>query len=579
MLFNRSSGSRKWLFTLLSLLVMGALVLAACGPAADDNGAATTDPATGDDNGETDDPPAEEPEPGEPGPAVGGIMQLRLDREPDNFNPILYSTAYGGAIVGEVFDSLFEFDTNWEPQPMLAESWDFEDELTLVINLKQGVKFHDGGDFTADDVVFTLMSIKADDYDGPRSSSMAPVESVTARDTYTVEIKLVEPFAPVLNNINYGIMQAANFEGTAVGDFGEHERTMSPIGTGPYKFVEYERGEYVILERNDDWHMSEEKGGAPFAAQQHWKVIPDDQVALAAFENGEFYLETPSPDQANRLKEEYAGILEPIDYERNGWGFMSLNTFRGHLQDKRIRQALTYGLDRQTIIDVALDGLAVVPVGPIPPVSWAFDDSLDVYTYDPDKANELLDEAGWEMGDDGFRYKDGEKLVLRFYGSSGSPLIENLTTIAKQNWADVGIDTVLELMDFDAMLDNFVGPGDYDITFYAFNLGLDPDSLYGLFHTDSMHIVDDVAQGFNRMRYSNPRVDELLEEGRREGDPDVRKRIYAEAQNIINEDAPVILVYSNLYTDFYNAEKVLGGVVNFPGAGASYLYGWWLEEQ
>jgi peptide/nickel transport system substrate-binding protein len=128
-------------------------------------------------------------------------------------------------------------------------------------------------------------------------------------------------------------------------------------------------------------------------------------------------------------------------------------------------------------------------------------------------------------------------------------------------------------------MDNYVAPGDYDIVFYAFNLGLDPDSLFGLFHSSAMNIVDGVAKGFNRARYQNPRVDTLLEEGRRETDPAKRKQIYAEAQSLIADDVPFIPMYSNLYTDFYNGERILGGVTNIPGLGIQYKYRMWMVEE
>lgn len=514
-------------------------------------------------------------------PAVGGEINLRLDKDADNFNPILSSTSYGSEIYQHVYDSLFEFNEKWEPTPRVAEKWSWSaDSMTFTVKIREGIKFTDGGDLTAEDVVFTLMSIKDPGYTGPRASSMTDIESVTAPDKYTVEFKLKKPFAPIFTNINYGILQKKLFEGTSVADMANHKVTMNPVGSGPYILKEYVRGQYAILERNPNWFRSAELGGAPFIQTIRYKVIPDDQTGLAAFENGEIDWAQPTPEEVSRIEKEYAGKVVPVDYERNGWGYMSFNTTRAPLDDKRVRQALVYGLDRQSIIDGVMDGRAVIPSGPIPPVSWAFDSSLKPTAYDKDKAKKLLEEAGYKMGANGMFEKNGQPLKLTFYGSSGSTLIEGLATMARKNWKDIGVELDVQLMDFNAMTDNYLKPGNFDVSFAGFSLGLDPDSLYGIFHGS---LATPNAKGevssFNKMRYVNPELDKLLEAGRAEGDPAKRKTIYSKAQQIIVDDAPVLLVYANLYNQFHSPK--LKGVINFPGSGAttSKLFRWYINEQ
>lgn len=552
---------------LLGLLLAASLVLTACGPK-------STTPAPSD--------PGKDPAPvAKKGPAVGGELMLRLDKDPDNFNPILSSTTYGYNVHSQVYARLFEFNEKFEPKPYVAKSWTPSDNgLTWTIKIHEGIKFHDGAELTADDVVFTLASIMDPGYKGPRKSSVTTIASVTAADKYTVVIKLKESFAPLFVNINYGILQKKLFEGTDVANFDTHPVTMNPVGAGPYKFVEYKRSQYVLLERNPNWFFATgDWAGAPYIQTIHYKVIPDSDTALAALEAQEIDMTTPEGKDVAALKANYKGKLIPVDYERRGWGYIQFNTQKFPTSEKAVRQALTYAVDRQSVINAAMDGLAVIPGGPLPPVSWAADKSLVASAYDVKKAAQILEADGWKKNSKGIYEKNGQPLKLTFYGSTGSSLIEALASITHKNWSDLGVDIDVQLMDFNAMMDNYVKPGKFEVTFSGFTLGLDPDSLHAIFHSSNgQPNAQGMVNGFNRMRYTNAEVDRLLEDGRREVDVEKRKQIYGQAQRLIVEDAPVILMYANLYTDFHTAK--VKGVVNYPGSGAAveFIYRWYINE-
>ncbi|HLN60603.1 MAG TPA: peptide-binding protein [Symbiobacteriaceae bacterium] len=539
---------------LMAVAVAASLVLTACGP----KQAAT---------------PKQEPAATQTAkkPAVGGTMSFRMPKDPDNFNPILSSTSYGSYVHSLVYATLFEFDEKWEPKPYVAESWSASaDGLTWTIKIKQGIKFQDGSDLTADDVVFTYKSIMDKDYTGPRASYVKSFKDISAPDKYTVKVDLKEPYAALLNNLNLGILSKKQFESTPVKDFDKNPVTMKPMGAGPYKFVEYVRGQYVTLKRNENWFMNKEIPNAPYIDTITMKIIPEDATAEAALENGEIdVLPTPDPTNVSRLEKDFANKIGLYNYERNGWGYMTLNVTRPHLNDKLVRQALTYGLDRQSIIDSVMDGRAVIPAGPIPNVSWAYDPSIKAAPYDPAKAKQLLEQAGYKMNASGIMEKNGQPLKLTFYASSGSALIEGIGSIARKNWKEIGVDLDVQLMDFNAMMDNYLKPGKFDISFSGFSLGLDPDQM-SMFHSSQVN-------GFNRGRYSNPEVDKLLEAGVKESDPAKRKAIYSDYQKKLVDDAPVILVYANKYTDA--GSKKVKGVVNVPGIGMSYMYRWYVNEQ
>lgn len=549
--------NRKFALT-FALLVLASLIMTACGPKSQPN-----QPAPG----------TQGNQPATAGkPAVGGETTLRLAKDPDSLNPIISSSAYGSEVYSLVFDGLFDFNEKWEPVPHVAESYKVsEDGLTWTIPIKHGIKFHDGNELTADDVVFTISSVMDKDYTGPRASNVESIKEIKATDKYTVQIVLKEPYAPLLEDISFGILEKKMFDGVKVADMDKAESNFKPVGTGPYKFKEYKRGQYVVLERNENWFASQQYGGAPFLQTVRYKIIPEDATAQAALENGEIDHLQPDPKDVTRLEQDFKDKLVGYNWERNGWGYLTLNVTRPHLNNKLVRQALTYGLNRQSIIDGLMDGRAVVPAGPIPPVSWAFDPSLKAAPYDVAKAKQLLEQAGYKMGANGIYEKDGQPLKLTMYGSSGSSLIEGIAAVAKKNWKDIGVDLDIQLMDFNALLDNYMKPGKFDITFSAMSLSLDPDQR-GLFHSNSV-------SGFNRGRYSNPQVDKLLEDGVKITDPTQRKAIYTEYQKIMTDDAPVILVYANKYTDFVS--KKIKGVVNFPGLGTdyAYVYRWYINEK
>jgi peptide/nickel transport system substrate-binding protein len=408
------------------------------------------------------------------------------------------------------------------------------------------------------------------EYTGPRSASVSSVKDVTAADKYTVQVVLKEAYAPILEDINYGILEKQLFANTPVKDFDKNPVSFKPVGAGPYKFVDYKRGQYVMLERNDSWFMSEKDGGAPFIKSIRYKIIPDESSAQAALENGEIDVLQPEPKEVARLEKDFADKLTPYDWERNGWGYMSFNVTRPHLNNKLVRQALTYGLDRQSIIAGVMDGRAVIPAGPISSVSWAYDPSIKAFPYDPAKAKQLLEQAGYKMGANGIYEKDGQPLKLGFYGSAGSPLIEGIAALAKKDWKQIGVDLDVQLIDYNAMQDNFLKPGRFDVSFAGMSLSLDPDQS-ALFHSSQV-------KGFNKGRYSSPQVDALLEQGVRESDKATRKGIYSDYQKQLMDDAPVLFVYANKNTDFVSSK--FQGVVNFPGAGADYgyIYRWYATK-
>lgn len=498
-------------------------------------------------------------------PAFGGEIVWTLQQGPKIFNSMLANDAYSNLVINVVYDGLLKANTKFEMEPWLAQDMPqiSADGLVYTMKLRSGVKFHDGSPLTADDVVFTYNLPLHQDYKGPRRATFADVAKVEAVDPSTVRFTLKQPSAPFITSLAFGVMSKKAFDGVAVADIERAKASMQPMGSGPFKFVEFKTDQYVMTEANRDWFM---KDKGPFVDKLRFQIVPDSNTQIAKLEAGEVDVLTNTPPQhVDRLKKEKANVLNTYDWPRNGYGYIAFNTERFPTNSKAVRQALSTALDRDAVVKGVLDGQATAAIGPIPPISWAFDSTLKGYGFDLKQAATILEQDGWKKNARGIYEKNGQPLKLTFMASKGSTVVEGILTQARKNWTDLGVDVTVDLLDFQVMIDQYLAPGKFEATFFGFGLGTDPDP-YSLYHSSAGKPDDKgMVFGFNRARYNNPRADQLLEQGRRETDKNKRKQIYADFQKQILEDAPYAWVYVNTYTDF--ASKKIKGVVNYPGYG------------
>jgi len=513
-----------------------------------------------------------EPETGTTGPDLGGSIIFGMTGDPVIFNPILSTDVPSGEIIDLTYSGLVRANENLEMVGDLAEEWSFSDDgLVWTFKLREDVRFHDGEPLTSADVKYTYDAIKDPDYQGIRATDFKPVEKIEAPDDYTVVFYLSEPYAPLLTNLSYGILPKHIFEQTSIKDMKQNEANMNPIGTGPYKFVEWQKGQHIILEANEDYY-----GEGPYIEQVIYKFYQDEQVMLAALEKGDIsYMGSIPPDDIERVRDEYADRFEFVEVPQNGYTYIGLKQTHPILKEKNVRKALMYGLNRQGIVDDILLGYGTVVNSNIPPVSWAYaEGELEEYPYDPEKAKDLLEEAGWVEGPDGIRVKDGEKLSFSVLTSSGSKLNESVMMIAQEDWLDIGVEIHPEFIEWAVLCSQYLDVAQFEAYLLAWSLGLDPD-FYLFFHSDAA--VDERGQlvGFNDVEFKNERLDELLEAGRRELDQERRKEIYIEAQEIVNEELPYVFLFSrNSVAAMDNRVK---GVV-WSALGPMFPELWYIEE-
>jgi peptide/nickel transport system substrate-binding protein len=545
---------RKGFVTAIASVILLALFLGACGPEA------PTPVETGGTNG------------GSETPVKGGQIVFGMTGDPVIFNPILSTDVPSGNINSRVYSSLVRANENMEPIGDLAKEWSVsEDGLVWTFKLRDDVYWHDGTKFTSADVKYTYEAIKHPDYLGIRATDFKPITKVEAPDDYTIELHLDEPYAPILSKLVIGIIPKHIFEEYEIGKMKECPANMEPIGTGPWKFVTWEKGQYIMLEANENYY-----GEGPYIEKIIWKFYGDNQVMLAALENGDIdYMGAIPPDDVARIQEALSETHDIRPVTQNGYTYIGLKQTDPILKDKFVRQALMYGTNRQQIVDHVLMGYGEIMNANIPRLSWAYaGDELNPYEYNPEKAKELLDQAGWKVGADGIREKDGMKMDVKLLTSTGNKVLEAALLIVQQNWKDLGVNVEVEYIEWAVLCEQYLDVAKFQSYALGWSLGIDPD-FYLFFHSDAAVNEQGQLVGFNDVEFKNERLDELLELGRTEMDQEERKRIYIEAQKIVNEELPYVFLYASSSPAAMH-KKVQG--VTWGYAGPMFPELWWIKE-
>jgi len=450
--------------------------------------------------------------------------------EPQSLDPQHVSAVNDFRILMNVYDGLVRYkDGTLEVEPSLATDWTIsEDGTEYTFELREGVSFHDGSPLNAEAVVFSFERIINEDHPYhtgtfPLAFYFSAVDTVEAVDDMTVKFTLNEPFAPFLSNLAYpaGLIVSK----AAVEEHGE-DFDRNPSGTGAYQFAEWQSNTRVVVERNPDYW-----DGAPSLEAVVFRPITDANTRVAEMLSGgiDVMVEVP-PDNVTTFAEDANYTV----YEQAGphvW-FLILNAKEGPFQDKAVRQAVNYAVNKQALVDNVLQGTATVADSPIAPAfNWAYNEDLEPYPYDPDRARELLAEAGAEGAE------------LTFYvteGGSGMLDPVAMGTAIQADLEAVGLDVNIETYEWNTFLGQ-VNPGlegKADMAEMAWMTN-SPDTLP--FLALRTQAWPDQG-GFNSGYYSNEEVDDLLQQARTSTDQDERADLYKRVQEIVYEDAPWLFV-------------------------------------
>jgi peptide/nickel transport system substrate-binding protein len=474
-------------------------------------------------------------------PVRGGTLTSLLTPEP----PILILGVNGQGptlIAGsKIYQGLISYTPGLEPIPVLAKSWTISDDKRVyTFNLQEGVKFHDGEPFTADDVVFSVMDF-AMTLSSRARSVFSLVEKAEAVDAHTVRFTLKQPYIPfLLSFVVTGVpmMPKHIFAGT---DFRSNPHNSVPIGTGPFKFVEWQRGNFIRLRRFDDYW----KHGQPYLDEIIYRFVPDSQSRALALQTGQVQLAAGND-------------IEPFDVPRfrkqpdltvttAGWEYFApmswfeINKRVKPLDDKRVRQAMSMALDRKFITERLWFGVGKPATGPLCASVNYYDPSVTLPPYDPARAMALLDEAGLKPGANGVRFSI--KHLPLPYGEVWTRLSEYF----RASMQKIGIEVTLDSTDAGGWAARLAA-WEFDTSVnFVYEVGDPSYAVEGYFISSNIKKITFTNVG----GYENPRVDELFAKARASGDPAERKTYFAELQRILVDDMPYLYLMQMSFPTFY----------------------------
>lgn len=509
-------------------------------------------------------------------PGHGGTYVEGVVGYPQYLNPLM--SGYNDAdrdICSLVFSGLTRLNERGEIVPDLARSWDVSlDGLSYTFYLRRDARWHDGAPVTADDVIFTIGLLKDPAFPGPPDlgANVWQVTTVEKINATTVRFTLAEAYAPFLDYTTMGILPSHLLQGISAINLPTLEFNLHPIGSGPFRVAEVNIEEGVVtsvmLETFPAYY-----GTNPYLDRVQFRFYPSYQTALDAYARGEITgIARIPPNEIARANT--FSSLNLFSAPIAEYGMVLLNLRRSTLpffQEQEVRQALLYALDRQAIIDQALQGQGVIAHSPLIPGTWAYDDNIPRYTYDPEKANDLLNSAGWRLPRGArVRRRNDQQMAFTLLTSSEQERIAAAHIIADQ-WAALGI-TVTVQVSSPTELQQALSTRNFDAALIHVALPGDPDP-YPFWHETQ------IDAGQNYGGFTNRRISEVIEQARvLVLNTERRRELYAEFQQLFSQELPALPLYIPVYT--YGVDErihdVQIGPLMYPSDRFRTIAAWWI---
>lgn len=530
---------------LVPIWLIGLILVAGCAPAAPGTSPGSTSLA----------PAAAAPKATTPAASASTSVVLADFAEPALLNPALSTES--PRVSHLIFDSLVQADPKTGVATgSLAEKWEQSaDGLTYTFHLRPNLKWSDGQPLSADGARFTFDLIRDPKIASPFKSNFDLVTAVDVPDPLTVRLTLSAPSCPfLLNSMTQGLLPKhvlASSPDVLKDDFNINPTT----GSGPFVFKERQKGDRITLAANPNYWR-----GKPKFDQWIFKTVADSTAEVLQLKTGEVDYAVVQPDALPELQQ--AG-LDVKSYVPLVTEYIGYNLKRPLFEDVRVRQALTYAIDRKQIVQQVLFGQGLVSYSPIPSVSWAFNPNLPAYDYDLDRARQLLADAGWTPDADGVLRKDGQPFQFKLETNAGNKVREADIVIAQAQFKKLGIDVQTNVLELSAFNQKVKTQHDFDAVVAQPNRAIDPDQT-------AAWASNSYPNGQNFVGYSNPDVDQLLRQaatlpgcGQQE-----RQQLYARVQEILAQEQPVTQLYSRNTTLAVN--KRIQGFDPSPWAGDEF---------
>ena len=464
---------------------------------------------------------------------AGKMLNIALGKEPDDLNPIA-GTGHGEFYdVIKVYSGLLKSDDKLQAAPDIAESWDISpDGRTYTFHLREGIKWHDGTAFTADDILFTYELLRSGEWTSvfPASSEYEAIKDISILDPHTVTFTLNDPIVAFIERFSLPILPRHILEGQ---DLLKTDFWQEPIGTGPYKFVSWNKGEDLTFQSNPDFY-----GEAPRIGTLKYVFVPDESARINLLKSGE--VDAIKIDLRSTESLKGANGVTVNSAPSANWYALNMPNRMWPFNMREVRQAISYAIDKQQILDTIFNGQGEISYGPFRQEDWIYNPDI-VAAFDPERAKSLLADAGFKDTDgDGILDKDGKSLEFELVYTSDNSERKDISIAIKTDLAKMGINMELvgkswDEISYDVFRDNVI--------IMAWGSPFDPDDQ-NYQNWNSKFIGKE--SWWNAASYSNPEVDGLLEEGRTTFDKEKRKEIYQKLQSILAEDQPVaFLIFSN----------------------------------
>jgi len=526
-------------------------------------------------------------------PVSGGTITLGLLRAPGGVFRPLVSEERDSAVVSQLmYSGLLRTGPQLEPICDLCADFTISaDQRTVTFHLRKDVLWHDGKPFTAEDVVFTYQAMLAPEYSGPHTGKLTALrgarvllderdaadrdvaagkismaegaarkaaawkrwldgpgrQAMAMADAYTVSFSADTPYAPLFTALMLPIAPA---------------HTQEAVGTGPFKLMEFRKGEYLKLVRHEPYHL-----GKPYAEAAIARVVPPGK-ALEMLQAGSVDYVPLSAEEASNLVD--GQPISLVEWPSAGYQYLGLNHDRPPFSDSRVRQALMYGINRRWLVDELLHGHGAVVNTHVTPGHWAAPEGLNGYPYDPGKAATLLAEAGWSALDAaGYRVRDGHRLQFTLVYPKGNPVREASAAMIQRNLRALGVKADLQLMEFGRLIREVFGQRQVDAWLLGWDLGRDPDPG-PVFSPDN--------KWGQVSGWSSERSEELILRGRQAMAVSERKPVYAEWLKLLNEELPYLFLYVENEVAGVRSDRLRG--VKADARGALWnVWEWWIPEE
>lgn len=475
-------------------------------------------------------------------------------------NPVLAADNASSSINGLVFNGLVKYDANLQLIGDLAEKWEIsKDGLTFTFYLRRDVRWHDGKRFTAEDVLYTYERLIDPEVKTPYSSNYEKVKKVEILNPWTIRMHYREPFVPALESWGMGIVPKHIFGGAKGKEFNEHPANKKPVGTGPYKFKEWQVDEKIVLEANSDYF-----DGKPHIARYVFRIIPDQSVEFLELRNKSIDTMILTPDQYHAYPEFFEDY-EKYRFPRAAYTYFGFNLTHPIFKNFKIRKALAHAIHKKELVQAVLMGMGQPATGPFLPLSWAFDPTVQDFEYEPEKAKQLLAEEDWkDSNGDGWLEKNGKKFEFTLLTNQGNTMRKLTAEILQHQLKKIGIKMNIRIVEWSTFIKKFVNKKDFDAVILGWALAPDPDA-FGIWHSSQK------KEGqYNFVSYENAEVDRLLEQGRKTFDLEKRKQIYRKIHRLVHQDIPYIFLYYPDYLPVVHKRFVGPKVVPL----SSFGFGW-----